>query len=101
MEKEGFVRSIAYLNENGLEIGELVTDRHVQLVEYIREEMPDTSYHLQIQQVFIDIENILQHAVSCNRSSTDCYKIMFTPLATIWLKYHHRGIKHQSINQSM
>jgi hypothetical protein len=36
MEKEGFVRSIAYLNENGLEIGELVTDRHVQLVNYIR-----------------------------------------------------------------
>jgi solute carrier family 8 (sodium/calcium exchanger) len=41
MEKEGFVRSIAYLNENGLEIGELVTDRHVQLVKYIREEMPE------------------------------------------------------------
>ena len=51
MEKEGFVRSIAYLNENDLEIGELVTDRHVQLVKYIREEMPDISHHFDVWHV--------------------------------------------------
>ena len=56
MEEEGFVRPIAYLKENGLEIGELVTDQHVQLVKYIREEMPDTSHHFDVWHVAKDIK---------------------------------------------
>ena len=51
MEKEGFVRPITYLKENGLDIGELVTYRHVQLIKYIREEMPDTSHHFDVWHV--------------------------------------------------
>jgi solute carrier family 8 (sodium/calcium exchanger) len=51
MEKEGFVRPITYSKENGLDIGELVTYRHVQLIKYIREEMPDTSHHFDVWHV--------------------------------------------------
>lgn len=51
MEKEGFIRATSFLKENGLEIGELVTDRHVQLVKYIREEMPDTLHSFDVWHV--------------------------------------------------
>lgn len=51
MEKEGFIRSIDFFKRNNLEIGEMVTDRHIQLVKYIREEMPDTVHHFDVWHV--------------------------------------------------
>ena len=51
MEKEGFVRSVAHLQNCGLQIGEIVTDRHVQLVKHIRESMPDTKHTFDVWHV--------------------------------------------------
>ena len=39
MEKEGLIRSINFLTSNNLEIGTIVTDRHIQINKWIRENM--------------------------------------------------------------
>ena len=44
MEKEGLVRSMAKMKEEQMMVGELVTDRHSQIVKYVREEMPHTTH---------------------------------------------------------
>ena len=51
MEKEGLIRGVEFLTSNGLAIGELVTDRHVQIVKHIREEMPDTKHYFDVWHV--------------------------------------------------
>lgn len=51
MEKEGFIRSINFLQSKGLVLGKLVTDRHVQLVKYIREQLPTTEHHFDVWHV--------------------------------------------------
>jgi solute carrier family 8 (sodium/calcium exchanger) len=40
MELEGFIRAMRVLEENNLEVGLLVTDRHLQVQKWVREEMP-------------------------------------------------------------
>ncbi|KAL5019111.1 hypothetical protein ScPMuIL_004833 [Solemya velum] len=42
MEKKGLVRSIQYLTEKGVTVGTMVTDRHMQIGKWIRENMPNT-----------------------------------------------------------
>ncbi|XP_061192241.1 uncharacterized protein LOC133200466 [Saccostrea echinata] len=51
MEKEGFIRSINFIKEKGLKIAEIVTDRHVQIVKHVREEMPETIHHFDVWHV--------------------------------------------------
>ena len=38
------IRAVQKLQENGLEVGTLVTDRHSQIAKWIREELPDTTH---------------------------------------------------------
>lgn len=45
MEKEGFVRSINFINNKGIKIKQIITDQHVQIVKHIREEMPNTKHY--------------------------------------------------------
>lgn len=40
MELEGFKRLQAFLASNGLDVGKLITDRHLQLAKYVRENSP-------------------------------------------------------------
>ena len=51
MEKEGLVRSVGRIKSEKLNIGELITDRHVQITKYIREEMPNTSHFFDVWHV--------------------------------------------------
>ncbi|KAK3087395.1 hypothetical protein FSP39_005395 [Pinctada imbricata] len=51
MEKEGLVRCIGKLKEQGLEVGELVTDRHPQITKFVREEMPNTKHFFDVWHV--------------------------------------------------
>ncbi|KAG1671219.1 THAP domain-containing protein 10 [Nymphon striatum] len=44
MEKEGFIRSINFIEHYGLNIGTIVSDRHVQLRKWIRENRPDITH---------------------------------------------------------
>jgi solute carrier family 8 (sodium/calcium exchanger) len=48
MEKEGFIRSISYLQGEGLSVDTIVTDRHVQIRKWIRENLPQTSHRFDI-----------------------------------------------------
>ena len=51
MEKEGFMRGVNMIKSKGLCIEEVVTDRHVMIVKFIRENMPDTTHHFDVWHV--------------------------------------------------
>lgn len=51
MEKEGLVRSVNFIKSQELKIKEIVTDRHVQIVKYVREEMPNSVHHFDVWHV--------------------------------------------------
>lgn len=51
MEKEGFVWSINFINNKGIKIEQIITDRHVQIVKHIREEMPNTKHYFDVWHV--------------------------------------------------
>ena len=44
MELEGLRRTVAWLEEEGLPVSLLVTDRHRQIAKWIRENMPETRH---------------------------------------------------------
>ncbi|XP_070532871.1 uncharacterized protein [Ptychodera flava] len=44
MEKEGLIRSLADLEGEGFTIGTIVTDRHVQIRKWLRENMPNVEH---------------------------------------------------------
>ena len=39
MEKEGFIRGVTFLQNEGIEVQEIVTDRHVAFRKYIKDEL--------------------------------------------------------------
>uniref|UniRef100_A0A3B3CW11 Uncharacterized LOC112158213 n=1 Tax=Oryzias melastigma TaxID=30732 RepID=A0A3B3CW11_ORYME len=52
MEKEGFIRSVNFLEtQQGLDIDVIITDRHVQLRKWIRENLPDVQHLLDVWHV--------------------------------------------------
>lgn len=48
MEKEGLVRAIKKLQEYGLEINTLVTDRHRQIAKWMREVQPNITHYFDV-----------------------------------------------------
>lgn len=48
MEKEGLVRAVCYLEDNGVAISHLITDRHLQVAKWVRENMPETTHHIDV-----------------------------------------------------
>lgn len=42
MEKEGLSQSLVFLEESGVKVACLVTDRHTQVQKFIREERPNS-----------------------------------------------------------
>ncbi|KAK3100232.1 hypothetical protein FSP39_016728 [Pinctada imbricata] len=51
MEIEGLLRSLTYLEEEGVEISHLVTDRHSQIKKYMREKRPDITHWFDVWHV--------------------------------------------------
>ena len=45
MEKEGLIRSLKFLQDSGLHIDALVTDRHPQVQKYMRECQPAVKHY--------------------------------------------------------
>ena len=39
MEKEGFIRGVTFLQNEGIEVQEIVTDRHITIRKYINDEL--------------------------------------------------------------
>ncbi|XP_049447488.1 uncharacterized protein LOC125897969 [Epinephelus fuscoguttatus] len=51
MEKEGLIRSLAFLDESGVKAASLVTDRHPQVQKYLREQRPDIMHYYDVWHV--------------------------------------------------
>jgi len=51
MEKEGLIRSLKLLEERGLYVDVIVTDRHPQIQKYIREHMPSVKHYYDVWHV--------------------------------------------------
>ena len=51
MEKEGLLRVIQYLQQHGLNIDILVTDRHRQISKWLRENHPDIKHFYDVWHV--------------------------------------------------
>ena len=51
MEKEGLVRSCQNLQTAGLEIAALITDHHLQIQKWIRENLPDVKHYFDVWHV--------------------------------------------------
>ena len=45
MKKDGLVRTVHFFNSNGLQLGSLVTDPHLQIAKWVREELPNTKHY--------------------------------------------------------
>lgn len=51
MEKRGLERIIDWFHNNNLEIGTIVTDCHLQIHKWIRENLPDTPLYYDVWRV--------------------------------------------------
>lgn len=51
MEKEGLIRRINYFEPNGVPIGQIVTDRHLQVAKWLRENLPETTHNIDVWHV--------------------------------------------------
>ena len=65
MEKEGLVRAMNQLEEEGLQIERLVTDRHVQIAKWVKETHPE-----------IDHRYDIWHTAKCRVSCTINFTLM-------------------------
>lgn len=46
MEKEGLIKGINYFEQNGVPMGQIVTDRHLQVAKWLRENLPETTHNI-------------------------------------------------------
>jgi len=51
MEKEGLIRSLQFLENSGLHVDVLVTDRHPQIQKYMREAKPSVTHYYDVWHV--------------------------------------------------
>ncbi len=51
MEKEGLVRVLKFLKDNGLGVKVLVTDRHTQINKWLRESHPEIKHYFDVWHV--------------------------------------------------
>lgn len=51
MEKEGLERVLASIEQNGLVVNTLVTDRHIQINKWLRDTKPDILHYYDIWHV--------------------------------------------------
>lgn len=51
MEKRGLELAVRWLQENHLQIGIIITDRHLQIQKWIRENLPQTTHYYDVWHV--------------------------------------------------
>ncbi len=51
MEKEGLIRTCRSIQSAGLNIGVLITDRHLQIQKWIRENLPEVMHYYDVWHV--------------------------------------------------
>ena len=65
MELHGFKRCIAQLQNHGIEINQVITDRHVQMKKYIKENMPSVRHSFDVWHVVKSENVVLKYTPSC------------------------------------
>ncbi|XP_793036.5 uncharacterized protein LOC588250 [Strongylocentrotus purpuratus] len=70
MELEGFKRLQAFLASNGLDIGKLITDRHLQLAKYVRENSPTILHTYDVWHLAKSVQKKI-HALAKQKSFED------------------------------
>ena len=61
LEKEGLVRSVEFFKYHGIPIKSLITDRHVQIVKWLRENLTDTQHCFDVRHVVKGKKNIISN----------------------------------------
>ncbi|VDI15377.1 Hypothetical predicted protein [Mytilus galloprovincialis] len=51
MEKEGLIRSLKWFEDNNLQFQTLITDQHVQIVKFVREQTPHITHYFDVWHV--------------------------------------------------
>ena len=51
MEKEGLIKAVSKLEDEDLEIGMLVTDRHTGVAKWVRDNLPNTKHKFDVWHV--------------------------------------------------
>ncbi len=51
MEKDGLVRSVRIFHQRGIAISHFVSDRHLMIAKWIRENMPHTKHNIDVWHV--------------------------------------------------
>lgn len=84
MEKEGLIRGINYFEQNGVPIGQIVTDRHLQVAKWLRENLPETTHNIDVWHVakgnqknkntILPKINFLHLLIEEYYSSIDCHR---------------------------
>ena len=64
MEIEGLIQGINFLHKQEFEVGLLVTDRHRQIVKWVRENLPATDHHYDVWYL-AKCTNITRHICLC------------------------------------
>ena len=72
MEKEGCIRAMEFIENQGLEVGLFVSDRHIQISKWMHEEMPETDHKYDVWHIarskFVVECTILFHMYTCRFS---------------------------------
>ena len=69
MEKLGFVKALKEIEEKGIKIKQITTDRHLQIRKYLREERPDLNHQFDVWHVCKNLNSKIMNAAkkkSCN-----------------------------------
>ena len=68
MEHEGLVRAVEVISNAGLDIDQIITDRHKQNAAWIRRSLPDTDH-------YFDIWHVSKGKVTCVYTWQKCIDI--------------------------
>ncbi|XP_062600016.1 uncharacterized protein LOC134261608 isoform X2 [Saccostrea cucullata] len=72
MEKEGLIRVVQFLQQNNIEVCQLITDRHLQVAKWVRENMPDTTHYVDVWHV----AKGLKKKLTALGKEKDCERLM-------------------------
>lgn len=70
--KKGIVRCVDFFNNDNINIQTLVTDRHVQIVKWVRENMLETTHYFDVWHVAkgtINTINILRFLINVSNTT--------------------------------
>ena len=83
MEKEGLNRVMKFLEEKGLQLDVLVSDKHLQIQKWMREEHPEVDHYLDIWHVAKGIINNCKCILHCGHFGLDSAPYNYTQLGCV------------------